>query len=258
MELNRNKMYLPLYTDQDKHVFTRISFTKFAVTTVCLPLLAFTMCVVLSITKDFESSTSTHCRVFNFLPSVSAAIGSYYPQNFFWKFAIALHALPRYFTTSMYYTYYVSRLKREVHLLAVFACILNAIEVTSLIGLSFWDSTDNYPVHKTCFITFVGASELYMLLSCILLKKHKRTSPTELERFSLKLKWSLLTINVVCFVTAGYFFTRHNTYCEPMIYSLFAASEYVVILTNMGFHMTACYDFMGREIILKYTSITIT
>lgn len=241
MELNRNKMYLPLYTDQDKHVFTRISFTKFAVTTVCLPLVAFTMCVVLSITKDFESSTSTHCRVFNFLPSVSAAIGSFYPQNSFWKFAIALHALPRYFTMSMYYTYYMSRLKREVHLLALFACILNTIEVTSLIGLSFWDSTDNYrmylflyslcnsnsnfilldlyivaAVHKTCFITFVGASELYMLLSCILLKKHKRTSPTELERFSLKLKWSLLTINVVCFMTAGYFFTRHNTYCEPM------------------------------------------
>lgn len=144
MDLARNRMYLPLYGEETKKSFARFSFTKFAVTTVSLPLFAFTLCVIISIVKDFESSTSTHCRVFNVLPSVSAAIGSYYPQNFLWKLAIGLHALPRYFTASCYYFYYMNRLRKDVHLLAVFACLLNAIEVTSLIGLSFWDSTDYY------------------------------------------------------------------------------------------------------------------
>lgn len=47
-----------------------------------------------------------------------------------------------------------------------------------------------------------------------------------------------------------YFFYRHNTYCEPFLYTLFALSEYLIIIFNICFHLTAYYDFHGRRISL--------
>lgn len=45
-----------------------------------------------------------------------------------------------------------------------------------------------------------------------------------------------------------YFFMRHNKYCEPMVYTLFALSEFVVVLSNMAFNFQAYYDFQDLHI----------
>ena len=60
--------------------------------------------------------------------------------------------------------------------------------------------------------------------------------------------WSLFKVRVFCINTiawtmALFFYVRHNQHCEIGMYSLFAAAEYVFVVSNMIFHFQAYYDF---------------
>jgi len=51
-------------------------------------------------------------------------------------------------------------------------------------------------------------------------------------------------------IFALYFFYRHNSYCEPGMYTLFALAEYSLILFNGLFHTTIYYEFQSRVLSL--------
>lgn len=98
-------------------------------------------------------------------------------------------------------------------------------------------------------MTFIATSEVYMLLSFAMHKRRALNdglSPRELK--AVRLKGLLCLVNIVSFACAGFCFVRHNRHCEPGVYTLFALFEYVVVLTNMGFHITACLDFAGQSV----------
>ncbi|XP_039285233.1 post-GPI attachment to proteins factor 2 [Nilaparvata lugens] len=236
----------------------RLPIPSLAWLTCLLPLSSFVFCVVWSLIYNFEDSTFTHCKVPNFLPSISAAIGNYKTQRLVWGAAIAVHAVPRFLFTSMYRKYYRDVLRNRAQRLATLACALNIIENIALIGLTFIPSAYNYAIHEKCFMTFMVTSELYMVLTCILLTRYREQPADNVENRSLRLKYQLLAINMVSFALAGYFFIRHNLHCEPGVYSLFALCEYVVVLTNMAFHMTASWDFHGRIVTVDQFGIDIS
>ncbi|KAG0703003.1 Post-GPI attachment to proteins factor 2 [Chionoecetes opilio] len=141
----------------------RVPLARMAVVTVCLPLGAFLTCIYLSLRHNFDLSTATHCGVPNYLPSISSAIGEFVPQRYIWRFAIAIHSAPRFLMASMYYNF-MNRNAAKV------LCCLNVVENVGLISLSFVSSKENYDIHKVSFITFMVCSELYMVLTCLLLK----------------------------------------------------------------------------------------
>nr|CAD7411014.1 unnamed protein product [Timema poppensis] len=157
---------------------------------------------------------------------------------------------PRFLIARMYYKYYQSVLYHWIHFLAAIACWLNVAENLALVGLTFISSSENYSVHEKCFMMFMVTSELYMMLTCYLLRSMRCQPPDNVETRSLRIKYQLLVVNVISFALAAYCFLRHNWYCEPGVYSLFSLCEYVVVLTNMGFHMTASWDFHGRELLV--------
>ncbi|XP_031698545.1 post-GPI attachment to proteins factor 2-like [Anarrhichthys ocellatus] len=70
----------------------------------------------------------------------------------------------------------------------------------------------------------------------------------EVKSFRWKLR--LFLFNVGCCLAAVYFFTRHNKFCETGVYTLFALCEYLVVFSNMAFHMTAFWDFGSKEVIV--------
>lgn len=110
------------------------SFTNLAILTSAFPLGGFLFCVFWSLIFNFHESTSTHCQVSNYLPSISAAVGSYSPQKYVWRFCIAIHSAPRYLIAYMYYNL--------VHG-SLIIYLVNLVEVSSLIGLTFISSTEN-------------------------------------------------------------------------------------------------------------------
>ncbi|PIK34743.1 putative post-GPI attachment to proteins factor 2 [Apostichopus japonicus] len=51
-----------------------------------------------------------------------------------------------------------------------------------------------------------------------------------------------------CFVTAMGFYYLHNAYCRPGVYTIFAFLEYIIVLSNIAYHVCVSLDFSDREI----------
>lgn len=150
--MSNEARYKLLYDEVELHSCLDLPFGKFACTTVALPLIAFVFCVFYSIVYNFESTTFSHCQVFNFLPSISSAIGNFSPQKEVWQAAIALHAIPRFCVAAAYLQYHKEVLYPWAFFMSMVACILNITENFALIVLSFWTSSENYRKNKYYYI----------------------------------------------------------------------------------------------------------
>ncbi|XP_013187291.1 post-GPI attachment to proteins factor 2 [Amyelois transitella] len=252
-------MYLPLHNvSAGKKYYFRIPVTKLSFFTVSLPLFSFIICVLLTMYKDFDRANKTHCNIPNIFPSISASIGNYEPQITIWKTAIYTHAPLRFILIYLRWDYYKSIIRDDCRIIVKLAVSLNIIENITLLGLTHWTSSLNYSYHEVCFKTFIAASLLYMVFICILLTKcRRRPNITLLERYSVKLKWRLFLVNASTFTMAAYFFLRHNSLCEPYVYSIFAFSEYIVVVSNILYHCTTVYDLHSHFITISKHGVTI-
>ena len=91
-----------------------------------------------------------------------------------------------------------------------------------------------YAIHETFVGIWITTSQLHMLTSSYLEQNfnQRRSSIVKIRRI---LAGS--TIMGVFFMLYLYF--RHNSRCEPYIYSYFCFIEYAVILSNMIYNMIA-------------------
>lgn len=136
--------YLPLVENEGPRYRLVLSFSKVAWFTVFLPFISFIFCIVWSILYNFEKATETHCKVYNILPSVSAAIGHYRPQKSVWETAILCQAFVRIIVFYMYYKYYRETVQTKAKGMSNFALLSYLLENISLVTLSFWSSNENY------------------------------------------------------------------------------------------------------------------
>lgn len=68
----------------------------------------------------------------------------------------------------------------------------------------------------------------------------------------LRMKRRMLSVNVGSLLMCAYLFYRHNTYCEPFVFSVFAFFEYVFVLSNIAFHSTYRFDFSDRFLYISW------
>ncbi|KAM9333687.1 post-GPI attachment to proteins factor 2-like isoform 2-T4 [Pholidichthys leucotaenia] len=203
------------YSSLDRPLI-HLPFRSFIVAMVLLPLTGFIGCVFISVFYHYEDSTYTHCKVKNYLPSISSAIGRT-PESYIWRCCIGLHSAPRYLVTFAYLNFYRSRfINRTPELLlsaAAFLCSL--AENTGLLLLTYVSSTDNYGVHEKAFKTFIVSSLIHMIVTCRLWYVIKKNYVSSEEVKSWRWKLRLFLFNVACCGVSYYLFWRHNHFCEP-------------------------------------------
>lgn len=226
----------------------RVTFKRVAIVLCLLPLISLISCIALVILLHWEETTATHCRVSNYLPSLSAAIGNNAPEKYIWRIGIALHCTPRLLIPFMYYKMFTQfGLPRIASFVMSIGCLLHFIENWCLIFLSYVSSIDDYEIHKINFIGFICCSMIYMMINSLIMKIYGKKEICDRIEKSLQLKLMFLMCYILVFAMAVYFFWRHNAYCEPGMYSMFGLGEYLTVLFNIAFHSTAILDFSGAE-----------
>ncbi|KAI1903441.1 hypothetical protein AGOR_G00027230 [Albula goreensis] len=240
----------PYGLDRDKPLF-RLPFTIFAVATVFLALGGLVSCICISLLFHFEESTATHCQVPNYLPSISASI-SQTPERYIWRLCIGLHSAPRFLVAAAYFNFYRRRFAKRCAEWSLsclnLACALG--ENLGLLLLTYVSSNETYSVHKNGFIVFITCALIHMAITCRLWHVINKYSLSPEEQTSYLWKKCLFAFNVTACLFAAYFYRWHNMYCEPGIYTFFAFCEYLVVLSNMAFHITAYWDFGTKEVMI--------
>ncbi|KAF6740041.1 Post-GPI attachment to proteins factor 2 [Oryzias melastigma] len=154
----------------------------------------------------------------------------------------------RYLVSVAYFSFYRRRFDRKLPelVLSGLALLCSLAENSGLLMLTYVSSTETYDYHKKGFIVFVASSLLHMLITCRLwfvIKRHY-----EVTSYLWKLR--LFLFNISCCGAAAYCFRRHNKFCEDGVYTVFAFFEYLVVFSNMAFHMTAFWDFGSKDVMV--------
>ncbi|XP_062519964.1 post-GPI attachment to proteins factor 2-like [Corticium candelabrum] len=226
--------------------FVKFPFRYLAVWGCGWPAVGISVCLLVSVLYHFDRVTSTHCKVPNVLPSISAAVGDVSPQKHIFRACIGLHCPAVYFGAFWYFKYFNN------FSLSTFYCRLNYVtmilrwtEITALLGLSVISSTENHSAHEKSFILFVVTSYIHMIALLIMLRWSRRRPLTDQEKRSIVVKFTIFVLSLTAMLASAYFFFRHNAYCEPYIYSFYCGLEYVVVALNIAYHGSILMD-MGR------------
>uniref|UniRef100_A0A915PRG8 39S ribosomal protein L16, mitochondrial n=1 Tax=Setaria digitata TaxID=48799 RepID=A0A915PRG8_9BILA len=164
-----------------------IPFRWFILVTAGLPFSALCLCISLSLALHLDESTRTHCGVVNYLPSISAAVASFSPERYIWRFFVALHSAPRIVAALAFKNFLLTSPLRPLNdriwfeLACQIACFVNIAESLFLLLLTTASSTESHAIHKISFLGFGLCSILYMLSATSLLQYSGRRRTSSLD-----------------------------------------------------------------------------
>mmetsp|Transcript_5889 Transcript_5889/g.9132 ORF Transcript_5889/g.9132 Transcript_5889/m.9132 type:complete len:352 (+) Transcript_5889:32-1087(+) len=231
------------------------------------------------VSENWDNILSTHCRNWQFFPTISALIGNHAPFKYIWRFGIYIRV-----THCLYSGFFLwhihgqvtrskwvnlSPLKKLIYrLLRVIMVVAYYLENLCLVGLTCVSSSEHYRVHELCFIFWGVFSITHMIalsIMCVMDLQGRRNSLRLLQSSSSNqspkqltyakqlaaqiarrtryfvVKSLLISTYIFMFGMAAYLFIRHNSFCEDGIYSMFALCEWTIVAINITFHGYVCF-----------------
>lgn len=239
------------YTYYNRRACFSISSSAATYLVSSLPLIALCSCVFLALYHDFEKATETHCGVPNILPSISVAIGDFYWGRLIWKTLIFAHLPPRLLAAFAYVQLFKTPLESFVQsIFRYLALVLNLSELFCLGVLSAVTSKDNHYRHVLAFSTFQIAGMIHGLLHIVMYRVTEISDYSIYTKKSYRLKKTCYKCSALLLIICMLLYHRHNSRCEPYVFSFFALSEYLVVVSNISFHATFRFDFNSLRIFI--------
>lgn len=136
--------------------------------------------------------------------------------------------------------------------------VIHITEQFGLIALTVIPSRENLFAHQTGFATFWVCSILNMLITTWLNYRtvKKSSSPvSESSKFkeALNLRIACTSTHLISSVFALFWYVAHEKWCQDYSYSYFAISEWVVVWSNIYFHLAEGLD--AKDIIVIWKNV---
>lgn len=133
--------------------------------------------------------------------------------------------------------------------------ILVIIEDLLLCTLTMVSSSDNKAIHVFSFAGFMIFAHLHFV-TALMTSIRARSPFTEDERRWFRYRVFYACAHLGVFLLAIYLYWRHNTYCEPGVYSIFALCEYTVVAMNICFHGVGFFEWGHLKYIIRDFNIS--
>ncbi|EGC38376.1 hypothetical protein DICPUDRAFT_28771 [Dictyostelium purpureum] len=242
---------------------------------------SFLLTLFLACYLHFERVTKNHCKMYEFLPSISSTIGDFSPEMNVYRYGMALTSGLRLGT--IYLNHYVAteeknnllsnyrkssmavlEATKRLNYLIPLSTIFDTIRVFSAGGWIYISSSEHLFSHQVGFVSYVIFSFLYMYTHCVVLYLTKikfrpgqdnssltsiilgSYSPsTQKDLFSFKWKVILGVTHFLLFIGSLKYFVDHTFYCVYLSYSKYSIFEWLLAITNIFYDTLTFLDFDG-------------
>ncbi|CBY40424.1 unnamed protein product [Oikopleura dioica] len=116
-------------------------------------------------------------------------------------------------------------------------------DIFALVGLTYVQSNEWFPLHAFFFGSFLTASPLFLLSALFCVPVAGKAAYRSRKRtFQLHLSSILITM---------FFYVHHNSSCDDFVYTFFAFFEYIIVFSNIYFHFLFGSEFASSTLSIQ-------
>ncbi|KAF2071534.1 hypothetical protein CYY_007159 [Polysphondylium violaceum] len=250
-----------------------------------ITMTSFLVTMFLACYYHFERVTKNHCKMYEFLPSISSTIGDFSPEMNVFRYGMALTSGLRLGT--IYLNHYISTEDKNTLLahshsgrknpsmvlqsinalnyLIPLSTVFDTIRVFSAGVWIYVSSSEHLFSHQVGFVSYVIFSFAFMYTHTAVLYHTKikfkpgmegqspwkiilganYSASTQKDLFSFKWKAISGVVHFLLFIGSLKYFVDHTFYCVYLSYSKYSIFEWLLAFTNVFYDSLTYLDFEG-------------